>query len=141
MPSSREPSAALRPLVVTIAFWLWCGGAVLLILFGLLYLTMSTETIHEAGGEHADALTVLVRGWGAISLAVGAAIAFMVRRVRDGDSRLRRTLAMLSVVFGVIQILASFFGLVPQLVFPISLLLFVAPLLVYRPRAADWFAS
>lgn len=141
MPKSPESNAALRPLTVTIAFWLWCGAAVLLILFGMLYLTMSADELRKAGGENADTLTVLVRGWGAISLAVGVAVAFLVRPVRDGDSRFRRTLAVLSVVFGVFQILASFFGLVPQLVFAISLLLFVAPLLVYRSSADEWFAS
>ena len=84
---------------------------------------------------------MLVRGWGAIALAVGLAIAFLVRPVRDGDSRFRRTLTVLSVAFGVFQILASFFGLVPHSCFMISLLLFVAPLLVYRSSANDWFAS
>ena len=141
MPKSPESNPALRPLTVMIAFWLWCGAAVLLILFGMLYLTMSADEIREAGGENADTLTVLVRGWGAIALAVGLAIAFLVRPVRDGDSRFRRTLTVLSVAFGVFQILASFVGLVPPLVFMISLLLFVAPLLVYRSSANDWYAS
>ncbi|HEY5856415.1 MAG TPA: hypothetical protein VIW24_20870 [Aldersonia sp.] len=102
---------------------------------------MSADTIREAAGDNAGSLTVLVRGWGAISLAVGAAIAFLVRPVRDGDPRFRRTLMVLSVVFGFLQIFASLVGLVPQLVFPISMLLFVAAVMVYRPAAGDWYAS
>ncbi|MFC9787329.1 hypothetical protein [Rhodococcus sp. NPDC127528] len=134
-----------RPRPVEIAYWLWLASAALLVLFGLLALTTSgsalRETLAERGADPAgvDALVLLLRGSGVVSLVVGLAVGLMSGPTRAGDPRFRRAVVALSVVYALIQcaLLLTGLGQAPMLL--VSIVLSAASVLVYLRSATGWF--
>lgn len=143
MSASPTPS---RPRIVDIAFWLLIGGAVLLILGGLLAATVSYETARSAIGSEVsneqvrDYLTVY-RGMGIGSALAGAALAFVAGRARGGDPNFRRATIGLTLAIAVVLVLLAAGGGVAQPVTLLSLVPIAAgTILLTRPAAAGWFA-
>ncbi len=73
-----------RPGLVTAAFWCWVGAAVMLMVGGLLTASVNLPTVFRAAGV--------------VTAVVGAAMAFLAGRSRNGDSRFRRAAVALAAV-------------------------------------------
>ncbi|MGW4479027.1 hypothetical protein [Rhodococcus triatomae] len=141
---SEQPAG--RPRLVDAAYWLWLVAAGLLVLFGLLALTASGDALRasfvEAGAEPdvADSLVTLLRGTGALGIAVGLGTGVLAGPVRAGHAGFRRAEVALSGVYVVIQLLSVAVGVGRPEMLLCALLMAVAAVLVYRPSARDWFA-
>ncbi|MFD1815042.1 hypothetical protein [Rhodococcus gannanensis] len=140
---SEQP--AVRPRLVDVAYWLWLVAAGLLVLFGLLALTASGDTLRtsfvEAGAEPdvADSLVTLLRGTGVLGIAVGLGTGALAGPVRAGHAGFRRAEVALSGVYAVIQVLSVAVGVGQPQMLLCALLMVVAGVLVYRPSVRDWF--
>ena len=131
-----------RPGVVTAAYVLWLISAVLLIAVGMVAFTLPIEQLREAFVEagatdaEVDTFRSVLRAFGVLFAIIGLVTALLAAFVRNGDPRFRRALAALSIVF-------ALFVFVAVLAFPpillISIMLFVAVVLIYRPSARGWF--
>ncbi|MFE3291072.1 hypothetical protein [Rhodococcus sp. NPDC059234] len=138
--------APTRPRPVEIAYWLWLASAALLVLFGLLAVTTSGSALREtlagrgADPDSVDALVLLLRGSGVVSLVVGLAVGLMAGPTRAGDPRFRRAVVALSVVYTLLQcaLLLTGLGQAPMLL--VSIVLSAASALVYLRSATGWFA-
>lgn len=134
-----------RPRAVSVAYWLWLVAAVLLVLFGLLAVTTSSDEIRrqfvENGNDPAsvDSFVLLLRGIGVGSLVVGIVVGLLAGPVRTGDPRFRRALVTLSGVFALLSMATVLLGLTPGVLLIVPILLVIAAVLVYRPGARDWF--
>ncbi|GAA4486699.1 hypothetical protein GCM10023094_43680 [Rhodococcus olei] len=134
-----------RPRAVDVAYWLWLVCAGLLVLLGLLSLTASGAAVREqllangADPGDVDALVTLLRGSGALALAVGVGTGFLAGPVRAGDPRFRRAEVALSAVYAAVQLVALAFGVgqLPTMLVAVGML--VAAVLVYLRSAAGWF--
>ncbi|WP_422742299.1 hypothetical protein ACN27E_14160 [Mycobacterium sp. WMMD1722] len=143
MSASPTPS---RPRIVDIAFWLLIGGAVLLILGGLLAATVSYETARSAIGSEVsneqvrDYLTVY-RGMGIGSVLAGGALAFVSGRARRGDPNFRRATIGLALAVALVLVLLAVGAGVAQPITLLSLLPIAAgAVLLTRRAATQWFA-
>ncbi|CRK52542.1 conserved membrane hypothetical protein [Rhodococcus sp. RD6.2] len=140
--SEREGA---RPRPVDVAYWLWLVAAALLVLFGLLALTASGDAVRthliEAGAEPdvASSLVTLLRGSGALGIAVGLGTGFLAGPVRAGDARFRRAEVALTGVYVMVQLLAVAVGVGQTQMLLCALLMAAAAVLVYLPSTRDWF--
>lgn len=100
-PSPEQPSP--RPLRATIAFSCWLAASVLLIVGGLIAATVSWP----------GAVNTLYRGSGVLTVIVGAAMAFLAGRSRNGDPRFRRAAMALALAAAAVIAIAAAFRLVP----------------------------
>jgi hypothetical protein len=100
-PPPQQPSP--RPLRATIAFSCWLAASVLLIIGGLIAATVSWP------GD----VNTLFRGSGVLTVIVGAVMAFLAGRSRNGDPRFRRAAMALALVAAMVIALAAAFRLVP----------------------------
>jgi hypothetical protein len=121
-----------RPSLVNAAFWCWVAAALLLIAGGLIAATVAIQ-----------GFPLVIRIGGAVTVLIGAVIAFLAGRTRRGDVRFRRALIALSLALVVVVGLGTAFGL---LVVHFLTLLALIPLIaatacVTRPAAAAWFAT
>ncbi|MGE2689380.1 hypothetical protein [Mycolicibacterium pulveris] len=73
-----------RPGFVTAAFWCWAAAAVMLMVGGLLTASVNLPTVFRAAGV--------------LTAVVGAAMAFLAGRSRNGDNRFRRAAVALAAV-------------------------------------------
>lgn len=142
MTASPLPS---RPRVVDIAFWALVGGAVLLIVGGLIAATVSFETARSATdpdftNERLREYLTIYRGVGIGSIVAGAALAFVAGRARRGDATFRRVTVGLSLAIAVVLVLLAAGAGVGQ---PVTLLalvpIAVGTVLLTRRSAAGWF--
>jgi hypothetical protein len=136
-----------RPRNVEIAYWIWIVAAVLLVLFGALLSTASTDAareVWEKNGNDPDGFAGymrMLRGIGIISLVVGLGVGFLARPVRFGDARFRRALVALSFVFALVGLGLVLIGIAPTIFVIVPLLLIAAGVLVYRPSGNSWFTD
>ena len=115
-----------RPRIVSIAFWCWLAGAILLILGGLLLVF-----------SHGPA-PVFFRGAGGVWIVSGALLSYLAGRARNGDTRFRRAAVGLSVALAVL--LALFSVMTSGLVWLFVLVLvMIGAVLVMRPAAQQWY--
>jgi uncharacterized membrane protein YhaH (DUF805 family) len=133
-----------RPTVVNAAYWVWIACAAALLFFGVMALFISSDATREAMLERdpdadVDAALNLIRGFGGITVAVGIVIAALVGQVRKGQGRLRRALAVLSVVFAFMLVVTTTLGIAYFPLVIVAVALLVATVLIYRPAAAPWF--
>jgi hypothetical protein len=141
---SASPTSP-RPRLVDIAFWLLVGGAVLLILGGLLAATVSYETARSAIGpevsnEQVRNYLTVYRGLGIGSVLAGGGLAFVSGRVRRGDPNFRRVTIGLAIAIAVVLVLLAAGGGVAQPVTLLSLVPIAAgAILLTRRGAAGWF--
>ena len=84
-----------RPGVVTGAFWLLLGGAVLLLTGGLLAATVGFDTLRQAAGPSVSDQSIrdylrLYRGAGILFSLAATALAVFAIKARNRDPRSRR---------------------------------------------------
>ncbi|MDH6246312.1 hypothetical protein [Mycobacterium sp. OTB74] len=123
------PVPPARPKAVTVAFWCWVAGAVLLAALGLWQLSLN--------------IPIQFRAIGGLLVVVGLSQGFLAGRARRGDARFRRAaaaLAMGTVLLIVLLLLA--FGTDPLglLVLVVVMALSIAGTVsITRPVAQQWF--
>jgi len=123
---TESPSAA-RPRAVTIGYWCWMVGAVLLIVSGLASAMLGT------------ALPLIYQGAGVIVVLAGIGMAYVAGRTRTADPRFQRTGVALSMAIVLVVALASVTSLVDRLA-AIALLPLIAGTVSIRSAAAQaWF--
>ena len=107
-----DPTSPSRPRVVDLAFWCFVGGAVIMIVGGLMASTAAFDA-ERLQIANADAFLSIVRGTGIGAVLVGGALAFLAGRARRGDGRFyRATLALAAAAIVVIVIIAGLIGAV-----------------------------
>ncbi|BBZ06192.1 hypothetical protein MDOR_03610 [Mycolicibacterium doricum] len=142
MTASPTPA---RPRVVDIAFWTLVGGAVLLIVGGMLAATVSFETARsaidpEVSDESLLSYLAVQRGVGVGSVLAGAVLAFVAGRARRGDPRFRRATVALALAIAVVLIMLAAGAGVANLVTLLALVpITVGTVLLTRRSAAGWF--
>ncbi|MEZ0358807.1 hypothetical protein CRM90_01990 [Mycobacterium sp. ENV421] len=115
-----------RPRLVSIAFWCWLAGSIVLMLGGLL-LVFSTGPV-----------PVFFRGAGVLWIVAGALLSYIAGRTRGGDTRFRRAAVALSVALAIL--LALFSVMTGGLVWLFALVLVLVPaVLIMRPAAQEWY--
>ncbi len=115
-----------RPRLVSIAFWCWLAGSIVLMLGGLL-LVFSDGPV-----------PVFFRGAGALWIAAGALLSYIAGRTRGGDTRFRRAAVGLSIALAIL--LALFSVMTGGLVWLFALVLVIVPaVLIMRPAAQEWY--
>lgn len=116
-----------RPRIVTVAFFCWLAGAILLMLGGLLIVFSQAP------------VPVFFRGAGVLWIVAGALLSYLAGRARSGDTRFRRAAVALSIALAVL--LALFSVMTSGLVWLFALVLVIVPaVLVMRPAAQQWYA-
>lgn len=128
-----------RPTVVTAAYWLWFFAAAVCFITSVAFVTADEGVIRETRPEvdNAASLVTTLRWLGYVLFATGVLIAVLVRFVRRGDPRFRRTLAVFS---GALAIFAVGMFLIVGPYGPlIAVPCLVATALVYTPSAQPWF--
>jgi hypothetical protein len=134
-----------RPRLVDAAFWCFVGGAVIMIVGGLLAATATYDAARAAiPSEMSDDrvrsyLTVYrLTGIGAV-LAAGA-LAFLAGRARRGDGRFRfALLGMAFALVAVVLLLAIGVGVAQPLILLGLLPVLVGAALMTRPAARAWY--
>ncbi|KDF00557.1 membrane protein [Mycolicibacterium aromaticivorans JS19b1 = JCM 16368] len=115
-----------RPRLVSIAFWCWLAGAIVLMLGGLL-LVFSNSPV-----------PVFFRGAGVLWIVAGALLSYIAGRTRGGDTRFRRAAVALSIALAIL--LALFSVMTGGLVWLFAMVLvFVPAVLIMRPAAQEWY--
>ncbi|KMO76850.1 MAG: hypothetical protein HZB45_19990 [Mycolicibacterium rufum] len=134
-----------RPRLVDAAFWCFVGGAVIMIVGGLLAATATYDAARAAiPSEMSDDrvrsyLTVYrLTGIGAV-LAAGA-LAFLAGRARRGDGRFRfALLGMAFALVAVVLLMAIGVGVAQPLILLGLLPVLVGAALMTRPAARAWY--
>ncbi|QEN12505.1 hypothetical protein ACRDU6_07285 [Mycolicibacterium sp. ELW1] len=115
-----------RPRLVSIAFWCWLAGSIVLMLGGLL-LVFSNGPV-----------PVFFRGAGVLWIVAGALLSYIAGRTRGGDTRFRRAAVGLSIALAIL--LALFSVMTGGLVWLFALVLVIVPaVLIMRPGAQEWY--
>lgn len=115
-----------RPRLVSIAFWCWLAGSIVLMLGGLL-LAFSNGPV-----------PVFFRGAGVLWIVAGALLSYIAGRTRGGDTRFRRAAVALSIALAIL--LALFSVMTGGLVWLFALVLVLVPaVLIMRPAAQEWY--
>ena len=135
-----------RPGVVTAAFWLLIGGAVLLLTGGLLAATVGFDTLLSAAGPSVSDQSIrdylrLYRGAGILFSLAAAALAVFAIRTRNRDPRSRRATISLGLAIVVLVAIAAVFAGTHVLALLSMVPIIVGTLLLGRPAAADWFSG
>lgn len=139
------PSPASRPPVVDAAFWCFLGGAVILVVGGLM---ASTAGLEDARAYLPATFTedqvrnylTLYRGTGMGCVVAGVALAFLVGRARRRDQRFRlATLGLAFAIVVVIALMAVGVGFRSLIVLVSLLPILAGTVLITRASARDWF--
>ncbi len=144
---TSSPESSNRPRVVDIAFWCLIGGAVIMLVGGL----MSASTDYDALRSVISASFtddevrsfVTMRRYNGIGAAVAAvALAFLAGRARRGDARFRlAAMALVFAVFVVFGVLGVLAGVTTLVILAGLLPMLVGVVLLTRPAARDWYAE
>lgn len=139
------PTSASRPRLADVAFWCFMGGAVVMIVGGLMSATATFDAARLA--IPADVSDERVRnyltvysliGVGAV-LAAGT-LAFLAGKARRGDGRFRMaTLALAFSLVGVVLMLAVGLGVGQPLILVAALPILVGAALMTRPSVRAWY--
>ncbi|VEG51598.1 Uncharacterised protein [Mycolicibacterium aurum] len=141
------PSPSSRPRVVDAAFWCFVGGAVVMIVGGLMASTASFEAARaylpaSMTDDQVRNYLMLYRGTGIGSIVAAAALAFLAGRARRGDRRFRlATLGLAFATVAVIGLMAIGIGVAHPIVLLSLLPILVGAALIVRPSARDWYAE
>lgn len=135
------PARPTRPTIVTAAYWLWFLAAAACLLTSFAFITATPEVVSSTrpGITDPQAFATTLRWLGFVVLAIGIVIAALSRFVRQGDPRVRRTLAVFSGALLVFFI--GVFGIVGPYGMLVAVPSVVASVLVYRPSAQPWFTQ
>ena len=110
------PTSASRPRLVAAAFWCFMGGAVIMIVGGLMAATKTFDAARlaipaDVSDERVRNYLMVYRSIGYGAVVAGAALAFLAGKARGGDSRFRMaTLALAFSLVGVVLLLAVGLG-------------------------------
>lgn len=135
-----------RPGVVTGAFWLLLGGAVLLLTGGLLAATVGFDTLRQAAGPSVSDQSIrdylrLYRGAGILFSLAATALAVFAIKARNRDPRSRRATMSLGLAIVVLVAIAAVFAGTHVLALLSMVPIVVGTLLLGRPAAVDWFSG
>ena len=135
-----------RPGVVTAAFWLLVGGAVLLMTGGLLAATVGFDTLRQAAGPSVSDQSIrdylrLYRGAGILFSIAAAALAVFAIKAHNRDLRYRRATMSLGLAIVVLVAIAAVFAGTHVLALLSMVPIIIGTLLLGRPAAADWFSG
>ncbi|WNG88365.1 hypothetical protein C6A87_003700 [Mycobacterium sp. ITM-2016-00317] len=139
------PSPPARPRIVDLAFWCFVGGAVIMIVGGLMAATATYDAARAAipsavSDDQVRNYLTVYRYSGVGSVLVAAALAFLAGRARQGDSRFRlATLALAFAAVLVIGLLALGVGVAQPLTLLGLLPVLIGALLMVQPAARLWF--
>ncbi|MGP4057992.1 hypothetical protein ACTWP6_24755 [Mycobacterium sp. 4D054] len=139
------PTPAARPRIVDLAFWCFIGGAVLMIVGGLMAATATYDAARAAipttvSDEQVRNYLTVYRFTGIGAVLVAGALAFLAGRARHGDSRFRlATLALAFAALVVIGVLALGVGVAQPLILLGLLPVLIGTLLIVQPAARFWF--
>lgn len=133
-----------RPRIVDVAFWLWLGAAVLLLLVALASELVTSESVraHEykaATDQQVGDFVTYYHTAGALCGVLGLAIGYIAVRTRQGDKRFRTANVALSLVTIVLLMVWEGFAGVLSPGLAATLALMAAVVLVMLPPARDWF--
>ncbi|MCG7596515.1 hypothetical protein ACXYX3_03215 [Mycobacterium sp. C3-094] len=139
------PTSASRPRLVDAAFWCFMGGAVIMIVGGLLSATATFDAARlaipaEVSDERVRNYLTVYRLIGVGAVLAAGALAFLAGKARAGDSRFRMaTLALAFSLVGVVLLLAVGFGVGQPLILVAALPILVGAALMTRPHARAWY--
>ncbi|KWX68919.1 hypothetical protein [Mycobacterium sp. NAZ190054] len=139
------PPPPARPRIVDIAFWCFIGGAVIMIVGGLMAATATYDAARAAippmvSDEQVRSYLTVYRFSGIGSVLVAGALAFLAGRARHGDPRFRlATLALAFAAVLVIGLLALGLGVAQPLILLGLLPVLIGALFMVQPAARLWF--
>ncbi|KMO76045.1 hypothetical protein [Mycolicibacterium obuense] len=139
------PTPASRPRLVDAAFWCFMGGAVLMIVGGLMSATATFDAARlaipaDVSDERVRNYLTVYRLIGVGSVVAAAALAFLAGKARGGDSRFRMaTLGLAFAVVAVVLLLAVGLGVGQPLILVAALPVLVGAALMTRPSARAWY--
>lgn len=144
---TSSPASPDRPRVVDIAFWCFVGGAVIMMVGGLMSASTSYEFARSAipatvADDQVRSYLTIYR-YSGVGLAVAAAaLAFLSGRARRGDERFRRAaMAMVAAIVVLVLLLALVVGVANPVILLALLPMLVGLVLMTRRPARDWYAS
>ncbi|MEW5813475.1 MAG: hypothetical protein AB1925_28960 [Actinomycetota bacterium] len=137
--------SASRPRLVDAAFWCFIGGAVVMIVGGLMAATATFDAARlaipaEVSDQRVRNYLTVYRLTGIGAVVAGGALAFLAGKARGGDGRFR--MAMLGLAFAVVAVvllLAIGLGVGQPLVLIATLPVLVGAALMTRPAARAWY--
>lgn len=141
------PVPSNRPRLVDAAFWCFVGGAVIMIIGGLMSATATYEAARAAidatvADDQVRSYLTVYRVTGIGSAVAGAGLAFLAGRARRGDARFRlATLGLAFAVVVVVGLLAVGIGVAQPLILLALLPILVGVVLLTRPAARTWYES
>ncbi|MGZ8803546.1 MAG: hypothetical protein ACXWZL_13295 [Mycobacterium sp.] len=145
---TAPPSApSNRPRLVDIAFWCFIGGAVMMIVGGLMAATASYQAARAVLPEaftddQVRSYLTIYRGSGIGSVVTGGALAFLAGRARRGDARFRfATLGLTFATVVVVGLLAVGVVVVHPLILLSLLPILIGAALLTMPAARTWYES
>lgn len=134
-----------RPRLVDAAFWCFVGGAVIMIVGGLLAATATFDAARaaipaEMSDDRVRSYLTVYRLTGIGALLAAGALAFLAGRARRGDGRFR--FALLGMAFALVAVallMAIGVGVVQPLILLGLLPVLVGAALMTRPAARAWY--
>lgn len=141
------PEPPTRPRLVDAAFWCFIGGAVIMIVGGLMASATTFESARAAidptiADEQVRSFLTVYRVSGMGSVLAAAALAFLAGRARRGDARFRlATLGLSFATVVVIGLLAFAVGFVEPLIALALLPILVGAALFSVPAVRTWYES
>ncbi|MBB2989468.1 peptidoglycan/LPS O-acetylase OafA/YrhL [Mycolicibacterium iranicum] len=139
------PTPSSRPRVVDLGFWCFIGGAVVMIVGGLMASTATFDAARSAipqtvADEQVRSYLTIYRFTGIGAVLAAGALAFLAGRARRGDARFRlATLALGFAMVIVIGLLAIGVGVAQPLILLGLLPVMIGALLFVQPSARLWF--
>ncbi len=133
--------------MVDAAFWCFIGGAVIMMVGGLMAASATFEVARGAidaavADEQVRSYLTMYRVSGIASALAAGALAFLAGRARRGDARFRlATLGLSFAMVAVVGLLAVGVGFVEPLVLLALLPILVGAALLNVPAARTWYES
>lgn len=134
-----------RPRLVDAAFWCFIGGAVIMIVGGLLAATATYDAARAAipaqmSDDRVRTYLTVYRLTGIGAVVAAGALAFLAGRARRGDGRFRfALLGMAFALVAVVLLMAVGVGVAQPLILLGLLPVLVGAALMTRPAARAWY--
>ncbi len=134
-----------RPRLVDAAFWCFVGGAVIMIVGGLLAATASYDAARAAipsamSDDRVRSYLTVYRLTGIGAVLAAGALAFLAGRARRGEGRFRfALLGMAFALVAVVLLMAIGVGVAQPLILLGLLPVLVGAALMTRPAARAWY--
>ncbi len=145
--TTPHPPPSNRPRLVDAAFWCFLGGAVIMIVGGLMAATATFEAARATvdstvADEQVRSFLTIYQVNGVVSVLAAAALAFLAGRARRGDARFRlATLGLSFAIVVVVVLLAVGIGVMQPLAVLSLLPILVGGGLLVVPGVRIWYES